>query len=238
MKNNNAENPKIVSEKLGVLEQFMELIKKYGPFRLFGGTLLFVAISYLLYVALTPKAMFERYDDYIAEVHAKSNTYRIQSAPLIRNYLNQLATETGADMTYVLEYHNGKSNPSGLQWQYADMTFINDNSVDYRDGFQNISLVKYNIFYELYENVLWMGDINELVLIDKRAGTMAEMDSVKFIAMTTMYSSDMRELGVLGIVYINNEKEIDDIKLRKSLRMYNSSISPLLDGKNAMKIKY
>ena len=218
-------------ERLGVFEHFMDTLNKYGFFKVFVGIIMLVFFSIGTYIAVNPSTVFEKYDAYIEQKHHQSNEYRMESVPIIRNYLNQMVMETGADRAFIIEYHNGKSNPSGLQWQYGDMTFINDNTVDIREEFQNISLVKYPIFYELYEKGLWVGAIEDLEKVDKRFAIRAEVNEVKKCAFVLLYGIDLTELGVLGISFLNEESEFNEELIKKELRKFGTSVSPLLDGK-------
>lgn len=223
------EDVKTTSEELKVFGSFLTMVKKYGPLRILFSSIFFVLVSCMLYVAVKPNVIFERYEDYQAERHAISNKYRVQSRPLIRQYLNAFTEETDSYGAFIFEFHNGKSNPSGLQWQYADLNFVSDALVDeLKEDFQNLLLDKYNIFYELYENSVWMGTVEGLKLVDKRIGYRFEVDSVQYVGMEMIYGSNLCELGVLVTVYRNIDS-IDEVKLGRQLQRYAATISPLLD---------
>lgn len=226
----------VASEGLTIFERFAEMVKKYGPFRIILYAILFVVFSYLAYVAAHPQAMFERYDRYVEEKHAQSSDYRMKSSPIVRSLLNQLALEMDADKAYVIEYHNGKGNPSGLQWQYGDMTFLNDAAdYDVTGEYQNMSLVKYPLFYELYENGSWVGSREELSKIDRRFALRLEVNETQYVGMTTMYGSNLVEIGVLAVSFLDKEKCPDKNVIKRALIKYSTSIAPLLDGSNAGK---
>lgn len=221
---------------VGAFGEFMKTIKKYGFFKTMLSLLAFSVFSMILYIASDPSVMFRKYEKYSEEKHAQLNEYRMESSPLIRNYLNGLSKEIGAERVYIVEYHNGKSNPSGLQWQFGDMNFINDNTDDIRDEFQNISLVRYNIFYELYENVYWSGSLEELRKLDKRFAARAEVNEVQYLAFETIYGSNLADLGFLGVSF-TEEPKISESEIRKALNKYSATISPLLDARKAINKK-
>lgn len=232
------ENVKAAADGLSVFERFMEMLKKYGVLRTIGSALIFVVFCYLAYIAVNPGAVFRRYEDYIAKQHAVSTEYRIQSFPMVRKSLNMLAIETGADRAFIIEYHNGKNNPTGLQWQYGDMTFLNDSAVEgIADEFQNISLSRYPIFYEIFENVYWCGSIEEMIGVDKRFALRAEANDVKYMAFETIYGSELSEIGVVGVSFTEDEAIPDTKELLKTLNKYSNTLAPLLDGKNAFNKK-
>ena len=151
---------------------------------------------------------------------------------MIRAYLNQLAMEMGADRAYILEFHNGKSNPSGLQWQFGDLTFINDGSDDISDEIQNVSLSRYNFATLIHDKGSWAGGVEELVSIDERFYHRMRLNGGKYFAFQMIYGSNMREIGVLGVTFLDDE----DMSRRDALAIlhkYSSTISPLLDEEYA-----
>lgn len=224
-----AEDVKITGEQLNIFKSFMSLLKKYGPFKILVSAMFFVFVSCMLYLAAKPEIIFERYEQYVTERHVMSNKYRIQSRPLIRQYLNTLTEDSGAYGAFIFEFHNGKSNPSGLQWQYADMNFVSDAfDFDTKEDYQNMLLDKYNIFYELYETTMWMGSIEGLMLVDKRMAYKLDVDSVQYISMEMIYGSNLCELGVLVTIYKDIDS-IDEVKLSRLMQKYAATISPLLD---------
>lgn len=228
-----------VSERsMNVFEKVLDMINKYGFVKLFFATLFFVFFSYMVYIAVNPGVMFDRYDNYIKAKHAASTEYRMENSPMVRNYLNQLTMELGADRAYIIEYHNGKSNPTGLQWQYGEMTFMSDNAPDDVQGeFSEISLAKYPIFYELVENMFWEGTVDELRDIDKRFALKADITEAKYISLAMLYGDSLEEIGVLGLTYTDSTEVASGTAIKKAMKKYSAALSPLLDGKNAYKRK-
>lgn len=222
-----------ITPAIGIFERFMNVLKKYGIFKTIMGAITFVIFSYLAYIAVNPQEMFERYDKYIEEKHVYSNEYRMKSIPLIRSYLNQLAFETSADRAFIIEYHNGKSNASGLQWLYGDMTFVNDSIDDVSDEYQNVSLTKYPIFYELYKDGLWIGDMDELREIDPKFTLKLQVNDVERVGLYMIYGSDLCQIGILGVSYTHSDVDFDASEIKRYLHKFATSISPLLDGKKA-----
>ena len=222
----------ISNETLGGFGKIMELGKKYGFGSMFLGVMFFVFISWMTYVAANPSVIFEKYNQYVTEKHNASIDYRIKTAPIIRSELNQLALETEAERAYILEFHNGKSNPSGLQWQYGDLTFINDGTDDISDEMQNVSLSRYNFANVIYECGYWAGSIDELTSLDERFYNRMRVNGGKYFVFQMMYGANMREIGVLGISFLEIPEEMSTDALIRIVHKYSSSISPLLDESN------
>ena len=223
---------KISDETLGGFSKVMDLIAKHGIGKMIIGTLFFVFFSWMVYLATNPGVIFERYNQYIAEKHNASIDYRMETAPIIRSQLNQLALETDAERAYILEFHNGKSNPSGLQWQFGDLTFINDGTDDISDEIQNVSLSRYNFANIVYERGYWIGGIEELISLDERFYNRMRLNGGKYFVFQMMYGANMREIGILGISFLERPENITADALVRIVHKYGSSISPLLDESN------
>ena len=222
----------ISNETLGGFGKIMELGKKYGFGRMIFGAMFFVFFSWMLYLASNPSVIFEKYNQYVTEKHNASIDYRLKTAPIIRSELNQLALETEAERAYILEFHNGKSNPSGLQWQYGDLTFINDGTDDISDEMQNVSLSRYNFANVIYERGYWAGSIDELTSLDERFYNRMRVNGGKYFVFQMMYGANLREIGVLGISFLEIPEEMSTDALIRIVHKYSSSISPLLDESN------
>lgn len=228
MEENKNKLPETSGGAVGSFEKVMELIGKYGPLRIIYGLVIFVFFSFMVYIATNPGKVFEKYTEYISEVHNASTDYRMESSPMIRAYLNQLAMEMGADRAYILEFHNGKANPSGLQWQFGDLTFINDSSDDITDEIQNVSLSRYNFATMLHDKGSWAGGVDELLSIDERFYNRLRLNHGKYFAFQMIYGSNMRDIGVLGVTYLE-DADVDRAQALAVLHKYSSTISPLLD---------
>lgn len=227
-KNQEVETTKVVTNN-GGFGGFMDTVSKHGFWKTLYGIVLFVFFSIGVYIAANPAVVFERYDKYVSDKHNASIDYRMESSPIIRAYLNQLVSETGAERAYILEFHNGKSNPSGLQWQFGDLTFINDGTDDISDEIQNVSLSRYNFANVVYQNGYWIGSIEELVSIDERFYNRMRLNGGTFFAFQMIYGANMREIGILGISYIDGTTPEKKSHILSVMHKYASTISPLLD---------
>lgn len=219
----------VVDATLGFFEKLMEMSRKYGFVKMFFGVFFFVFFSYMAYIAVNPRVIFERYEKYVAEIHSNSVDFRMESTPIIRAYLNQLVAETGAERAYILEFHNGKSNPTGLQWQFGDLTFINDGTDDISDEIQNVSLARYTFANLVHMHGCWAGRIEELVSIDERFYNRMRLNGGVYYAFQMIYGVDMKEIGILGISFITEESIPDKETALMKVHKYAAAISPYLD---------
>lgn len=228
MEENKEKKQEATQGSLGSFEKVMDVLGKYGPLKTIYGILMFLFFSFAAYVATNPGVVFDRYSQYVAEKHNASTDYRMESSPMIRAYLNQLTMEIDADRAYILEFHNGKANPSGLQWQFGDLTFINDGTDDISDEIQNVSLSRYNFATLVHDKGSWAGGIDELLSIDERFYNRMRLNGGKYFAFQMIYGSNMREIGILGVTFLD-DSEINKEDALAVLHKYSSTISPLLD---------
>ena len=233
VKNKNEVNVSTVT--MSTFEKLLELTNKYGIGKLIFGVVFFVFFSFMAYIAVNPGVVFERYEKYVNELHSNSVDYRMESAPIIRSYLNQLARETGAERAYILEFHNGKSNPTGLQWQFGDLTFINDGTDDISDEIQNVSLARYDFANLVHNRGCWAGGIEELITIDERFYNRMRLNGGVYYAFQMIYGIDMKEIGILGISYMADDTIPEKGVALMAVHKYASAISPYLDEGNVRK---
>lgn len=224
-----------VSKQLGILNSVSEYIKKNGVFGIIRDVIMTIFVCWGLYIAFNPTEIFDRYNQYMEENHNASTEFRVQSAPIVRSLLNQLTLETGAERAYIFEYHNGKNNPTGQQWQYGDMTFINDHTYDVSDEYQNVPLVKYNIGDVIFNNGFYYGTIEEIQREDPRLAVRLMVNDVKKIFAVSIYSEDSIEIGFVGLSFTDEKQEMSDTEIIKSLHKYVAQISPYLDWKKEKK---
>lgn len=236
MAENEVKTSVVSEETLGGFGKVLDLVTKHGFGKMILATIFFVFFSWMVYLAINPGYIFERYNEYISEKHNASIDYRMESTPLIRTYLNQLAAEANAERAYILEFHNGKANPSGLQWQFGDLTFINDGTDDISDEIQNVSLSRYTFATMIHDKGYWAGGIDELKDIDERFYNRMRLNDGVYFAFQMIYGANMREIGILGISYVAEPEDgIDRNLALRSVHKYASCISPLLDESNVGK---
>ena len=224
-----------VLKQLDILNKVSEYIKNHGVIATIRDIFMTLIICWGFYIAFNPKhyieKIFDTYTQYLDENHNASTEFRIQSAPILRSLLNQLSLETNAERVFIFEYHNGKNNPSGQQWQYGDMTFINDNTYDISDEYQNVPLIKYNIGDKIYKDGFYSGTIEEVSELDPKLAARLISNDTKKIFAVSIYGEDSIEIGFLGLSFVENEQNLTDAEIIKILHKYVAQISPYLDWK-------
>ena len=159
---------------------FIDHFKKNWLWWLFGG--LYILTFIFFYTAISQGFIFDSYKRKLDREHQKSVEFRMKSTPIIINYLNSLAIETNAHRAFIMEYHNGKSNSTGLQWQFADLTFSNDNTDHNMYNYVDMPLTDSPHTLYLHRNTFFVGSIEELRVIDKKLSLRMESNDYVYVA--------------------------------------------------------
>ena len=207
--------------------KFIEHFKQNWKWWVFGG--LYVLTVVFFYTAISQGFIFESYQTKLDEDHKKSVEYRMKSTPIIINYLNSLAVETNAHRAFIMEYHNGKSNSTGLQWQFADLTFSNDNTDHSMYNYVDMPLTDSPHTLYLHRNIFFDGTIEELKKIDKKLSLRMESNDYVYCSMMMIYGKNLAPIGYLALSFKEMPNK-DQNSLNSIMHKYITVITPYLDA--------
>jgi hypothetical protein len=211
--------------KLGI--KFIEHFKKNVGWWI-GGAVYCLTV-FFFYITISQGYIFETYDKKKDRDHQKSVEYRMKSTPIIINYLNNLALETHANRVFIMEYHNGKSNSTGLQWQFADLTFSNDNTEHNMYNYVDMPLTDSPHTLYLHKHTFFVGDTNELRKLDKKLALRLESNDYVYIAMMMIYGANLEPIGYLALSFLEKPL-LDKDHLNSVIHKYSTAITPYLDA--------
>ena len=207
--------------------KFIEHFKQNWKWWVFGG--LYVLTVVFFYTAISQGFIFESYQDKLDKDHKKSVEYRMKSTPIIINYLNSLAVETNAHRAFIMEYHNGKSNSTGLQWQFADLTFSNDNTDHNMYNYVDMPLTDSPHTLYLHRNTFFVGNLEELRIIDKKLSLRMESNDYVYTAMMMIYGKNLEPIGYLALSFREIPNK-DTNCINSIMHKYITAITPYLDA--------
>lgn len=207
--------------------KFIEHFKQNWKWWVFGG--LYVLTVVFFYTAISQGFIFESYKDKLDKDHKKSVEYRMKSTPIIINYLNSLAVETNAHRAFIMEYHNGKSNSTGLQWQFADLTFSNDNTDHNMYNYVDMPLTDSPHTLYLHRNTFFVGNLEELRIIDKKLSLRMESNDYVYTAMMMIYGKNLEPIGYLALSFREIPNK-DTNCINSIMHKYITAITPYLDA--------
>ena len=207
--------------------KFIEHFKQNWKWWVFGG--LYILTLVFFYTAISQGFIFESYQTKLDKDHKKSVEFRMKSTPIIINYLNSLAIETNAHRAFIMEYHNGKSNSTGLQWQFADLTFSNDNTDHNMYNYVDMSLTDSPHTLYLHRNTFFVGSIEELRIVDKKLSLRMESNDYVYVAMMMIYGKNLEPIGYLALSFRETPNK-DTNCLNSIMHKYITGITPYLDA--------
>ena len=216
-----------------IFEWVISLKERYGILNILTSGLLMVFMSIMVTITLNPGIIFDKYSTYAEERHAQSFEYRMKSSKAVQLMLHDIRDDFSAMRVFVIELHNGKSNPTGLSFNFGSLTYevLSHDATSVREDYSDFSLERYPFIMQLYEDGYWEGYTSDLKKIDKRLALKLESNDVYYVAFTSIYGMN-REIGFLGITFSEQEyKQIPN--LSNKLRKYATQLSPFLDGEKA-----
>ena len=162
--------------------------------------------------------------------HSIQNSKRLNSSVEIRQNLRQLLEETHADRAYIMEYHNGKENPTLLPFIYLDMTFeetANKSMNFIHKEYQNMNVSLFNLPMYIAEHSVFTGLVDDLVEIDQKVGRRYQDHGTKYCSIILLKSEGIM-IGIMGISY----REIPNMsneEIQAKMAIYAQDISNYLD---------
>lgn len=225
----------VVSEKTGLLREFLMLVEQFGYYRIFMTGLMILFMSYIGYLSVHPDMIFERYRQFDTEKHAESFHKRMENSPMIQSSVDMLALEADAKRSFIIEMHNGKYNPAGLSFNYGSLTYegLTDTSESIREDYADFSLERFPLTLHIYNSGYWGGTTEQLKSIDKRLAMRLESNGTYYIAAASIYGVD-DNIGYIGVTY-SDTTGVDINRVKGLLLKYSSKVSPLLDTRNKQK---
>ena len=160
---------------------------------------------------------------------------RIETTPIIQEQLRMLSYINGPDKTAhsaVYEFHNGHSNPTGLGFQFAEMTAEEFGLVQHtaiQDTHQKLPLGCIQIPHLLrnMEDNLWCGTKEELSEIDPKLYMMVSNYVCEWLAIKLIKTS-----AEIGMLCFFSQKALTEEEIEQTIEGINKAtliISERLD---------
>lgn len=198
--NINIEN---TDDAIGWLERFLELLTKYGVWKILGATIGIAIVSIMLYFALNWNKAFELYDAWKLRQHDDLMELRMEIGPKIQSLTDKLTFTVGATRTLVLEMHNGSTGNGGLPFTKCTATYeslnINKSPVSDQYQEQNLSLIPFASY--LFKRGYWCGNIAEIESIDRALFYKMKMNGVEHFAACIIEGIENKAIAFMIITF-------------------------------------
>lgn len=217
--------------KFRIFEWVIQFKEKYGVLNIITSGILLIFMSLVLTVAFNPSIVFDKYREYDEMKHAQSFNYRMKSNKATQLILKDILEETKAQRCLIIEMHNGKSNSTGLSFNYGTATYecVNDSVESIREDYTEFTLERYPLMMKVYDEGQWCGTTDELMQYDKKLAMKLKSNDTYGIAITTIYGI-RSEIGFLVLSFGETHSKCNREEMANMMRKYAAEISPLLDG--------
>ena len=154
------------------------------------------------------------------------------TTPKIQHDISALLYSLDADRVFIFEMHNGRTNPSGLPFTFANMSYEAANRERNIDRcykkFQDIPLTMYTYPEYMRKNKFFLGTADEIEEIDYDFAKSLKEEGGQFVGIVYM-SGSMGPLGFLGISFHDINAIPSKDVIENKLKSYGSTIGELLD---------
>lgn len=234
----------IEDKELSLFEKVINMIDRYGLFRIFKALCVLLSFAIVWYTAGNLDKIIDKVatiqEERMRSEHSAALEFRMKIKPQVDNILKNSLASLKADRAFVVEMHNGNNNSSGLPFLYGEMTYeIARDGVDDIDGqYTNVNLSRIPLSLYLERNKYWVGSIDELAKIDKKLSARCFSNDMQYLGIVTIYGIN-NEIGYYGVSYTSMSGKAkpsrDDIL--RSLLISSQKLSALLDLRQATLIK-
>lgn len=205
------------------------VISEYGVVKVLSSIILLAIAICVFTIVVNPDIIFKKFNEYQEKTEMLNRDYRKQSDPLIRSELKEILYDISADRVSVLEFHNGRKNPSSLGFYYAEMTY--EQTKLGVDGvfpqYKSINLSLLNISTILYRDGHWHGSIDEYMQIDQNAASAIKANGTNYIGYTLL-EGDVE----IGLICVSFKEEPDWDLVDRKLKRSCSKITSWLEYKH------
>ena len=175
----------------------------------------------------------------LATAEKEENMRDFVITPKIQKNLDAILYTLNADRAYLIEFHNGKKNTTGLPFRYMDVSYevTNEESKATKIGmyYQNIPTTLYKFPYYLQEHKYYIGTIDDFAKVDTDLAKQMGANLAKYFAVVAL-NSDGTPVGYLGISWCDPESVPDANVIKDKLFTYDKTFSQLLDLRIQMRI--
>ena len=227
----------VASDGLSFFERLLVINRQYSIREIIKTLFTMAFVIWFGYLAINPTYLFEKYDEIRSREHTEELHKRFDSSKELTTDLSILMNKLHADRAFFIEYHNSIKSLEGAPFAYGSMNFEETaDGIDFMgDAYTNFSLAKYKLVNYLYENLLYVGEVEGIEPIDRRLYLKLVSDGIKQIALIEVEGVDA-PLGILGVTWSKHDvmKEYKD-SIKKELRSYSVKIAYINKGGNGKK---
>jgi hypothetical protein len=160
----------------------------------------------------------------------ESFNYRMKTMKMMNLMMERILEDMKGQRCFIIELHNGKTNSTGLSFNYGSLTYEHtaDSVSSIMEEYIDFTIDRYQLLSYVYENGHWEGSTEEMRIIDHKLSMRLESNDSYYICIATIFGVKS-EIGFLGITY-NKKPNIPISTLQNKMMRFAAELSPLLDG--------
>lgn len=227
----------VASDGLSFFERVLALNRQYSIWEIIKTMFTMAFVIWFGFLAINPTYLIEKYEARQKKEHTEELHKRFNRSKELTSELTVLLNKLHADRAFFIEYHNSIKSLEGAPFAYGSMNFEETaEGIDFiGDEYTNFSLAKYKLVQHLYENLIYVGNIEGIEDIDRRLYLKLVSNGIKQIALIEVEGTDT-PLGILGVTWskhdvMSNYKDA----IKRDLRSYSVKIAYINKNGNEKK---
>lgn len=190
---------------LGWLDTVLKTIKKYSILEIIKAMILLMLLSVTIRICIDPSFIFKQYDDYRERFHNTELVVRNEKDEQLKENLSSWLYKYHADRVFIIQYHNGTKD-----WQHGTMRFEKclNNTVSIKKDYVNFNLTWLDLPFYLKENDSFIGNINELKIIDPVLYDQLISKNVDYLACILIRDDYGDPQGIFGCTWPKTDIDI------------------------------
>ena len=207
-----------------------KIIDKAGCRKTLAVCLMVVFFSLCGYIVMHPEMIFEQFMRYQEKLHQEKVQKRMESNPIVEGLLLKLLVETQAHRCFLIEFHNGKENLTGLSFLYGRMTaqVTADSVKNSISEFDEFNLDQFSLVPEIVKAGYWGGSVDDLMRVDSPLAHKVLINGTHSLVMVTLYGSSSA-IGVLGVSFVS-ETGYSEERVESIVRRYSYQVASAIDA--------
>lgn len=164
--------------------------------------------------------------------HDALTAYRIKIGPEIEEILKDMCIEANGTRSFILEFHNGTNNPSGLPFYYMNMTYEwTDLSKTYSGAseWNDLLISRFSLVSKCFTEGVYVGSVDEIMQMDQALAYKLKSADVKHMGCILLYGDSNKPLGILG-VSTGEDPNTTCNQVKTILFKYSQRLVKLLDA--------
>ena len=221
---------------IGWLERFLELLTKYGFWKILGATIGIIIVSVLLYFAFNWEKGFEVYDAWKARQHDDKMELRMEIGPKIQSAIDKLTYKLDASRVVILELHNGNTGGGGLPFTKCSATYesLNIGAHPVGEQYQECNMSLMPFVNHLFNVGYWCGNVDELEQLDRALYYKMKANHTEHFSACVIEGVDNKAIAYMVVSFDTKSTELTNhncISNREYIRQVAMELAVFLEVK-------